>query len=37
MDSSYPYDDPSLQLTGYSLLRAVHPMDIKRGGLLYLL
>ena len=32
MDSSYPYDDPRLHLTGYSLLRADHPMNIKRGG-----
>ena len=31
LDSSYPYDDPRLHLTGYSLLRADHPMNIKRG------
>ena len=32
LDSSYPYDYPRLHLTGYSLLRADHPMNIKRGG-----
>ena len=32
LDSSYPNDDPRLQLTGYSILRVDHPMNIKRGG-----
>ena len=32
LDSSYQNDDPRLQLTGYSILRVDHPMNIKRGG-----
>ena len=32
LDSSYSSDDPRLQLSGYSLVRADHPMDTKRGG-----
>ena len=32
LDSSYSNDDPRLQLTGYSLLRVDHPMNMKRGG-----
>ena len=32
LDSSYSNDDPRLQLSGYSLVRAVHPMCTKHGG-----
>ena len=32
LDSSYSSDDPRLHLSGYSLIRAYHPMDLKRGG-----
>ena len=32
LDSSYSSDDQRLQLSGYSLLRADHPRDLKRGG-----
>ena len=32
LDSSYSSDDQRLQLSGYSLIRADHPRDLKRGG-----
>ena len=32
LDSSYSNDDPKIQISGYSLLLADHPMNIKRGG-----
>ena len=32
LDSTYSNDDPRLQLSGYSLVRADHPMDTKREG-----
>ena len=32
LDSSYSNDDPKIQISVYSLLRADHPMNIKRGG-----
>ena len=32
LDSSYSSDDQRLQLSGYSLIRADHPSDVKRGG-----
>ena len=32
LDSSYSNNDPRLQLSGYSLVRADHPMDTQRGG-----
>ena len=32
LDSSYSSDDPRLHLSGYSLIRADHPRDLKRGG-----
>ena len=31
LDSSYLSDDPRLHLSGYSLIRADHPSDLKRG------
>ena len=31
LDSSYSNGDPRLQLSGYSLVRADHPLDTKRG------
>ena len=32
LDSTIPNDDVNIQTNGYSLLRADHPNDIKRGG-----
>ena len=32
LDSSFPTDDSALDLKGYKLVRADHPLDIKRGG-----
>ena len=32
LDSTIPNDDANIQINGYSLLRAGHPNDIKRGG-----
>ena len=32
LDSSYPPEDIDLQIDNYTMLRADHPMDIKRGG-----
>ena len=32
LDSTIPNDDVNIQINGYSLLRAYHPNDIKRGG-----
>ena len=32
LDSTIPNDDVKIQINGYSLLRADHPNDIKRGG-----
>ena len=32
LDSSYSNDDPRLQLSRYSLVRAHHPMGTKQGG-----
>ena len=32
LDSTIPNDDINIQINGYSLLRADHPNDIKRGG-----
>ena len=32
LDSSTPLNDNSLQIEGYSLVRADHPNDVKRGG-----
>ena len=32
LDSSYSNDDPRLQLSGYCLVRADHPMGTKRAG-----
>ena len=32
LDSSFPHDDPRINLDGYDLIRADHPNDVKRGG-----
>ena len=32
LDSSFPVDDISLNLKGYNLIRADHPLNVKRGG-----
>ena len=32
LDSSYALDDNDLQIDNYTMIRADHPMDIKRGG-----
>ena len=32
LDSSFPSNNPDLALSGYKLVRADHPLDIKRGG-----
>ena len=32
LDSTIPDDDVNIQINGYSLLRADHPSNIKRGG-----
>ena len=32
LDSTIPKDDVNIQINGYSLLRADHPNNIKRGG-----
>ena len=33
LDSTIPNDDVNIQINGYSLLRADHPNDIKRGSI----
>ena len=37
LDSSIPNDDHRINIAGYSLLRADHPSNTKKGGCLYLL
>ena len=37
LDSSFSSDDSALTLKGYKLVRADHPLDIRRGGYLHLL
>ena len=34
LDSSFPTDDGSLQISGYSFVRAYHPSNTKPGGVL---